>query len=395
MKRPAILGGEPPASPLPISEPTLPDLGCYVRELEGIFASRQITNGPWVRRLEERAAERLGVPEVVAVSSATSGLILVAKLLGLRGRVILPSFTFPATMHILLWNGLSPVLVDCDPETFNIDPQEVERVADGTIAAVVPVYIFGNAPDWPRLEPVLSRRRIRCMSDAAHALGTRLGTRMAGGFGDAEVFSLAPTKVTVSGEGGLIATHDRNLARDLRVARNYGNPGDYDCVVAGLNARQSELHALLGFLCLERLEENIARRGAIVRRYRDGLGGIPGIAFQRIAADCRSTHNYFAVRVQRAAFGLDNRELMRALDRDLIRSKIYFHPPIHKQSRFADLPGLQGSFPRTDRVCAEVLCLPLFTHMGDADADRVVEAVRSCHEHAPEVRRRLADEDGR
>jgi len=389
MMRLAILGGQPPAATVPISQPTLPDFSPYAEELEKIFTTRQITNGRWVRKLEEEAARFLAVPEVVAVSCATSGLILVAKLLGLRGKVLLPSFTFPATLHILLWNRLEPVLVDCDPETFNIDPAELSARYDEDVTAVVPVYIFGNSPDWDRLEPVMERLNLRCFSDAAHALGTRLGDRRAGGFGDAEIFSLAPTKVTVAGEGGLIATKNSALARDLRIARNYGNPGSYDCEFTGLNARQSEIHALLGVMSLEQTAVNIARRSELVQRYLTGFEGLAGIRFQSISSNCRSTHNYFAIRIDGRSFGLTNLQLLRALDADGIQSRIYFHPPLHRQSHFADLPGLKGEFPNTDRICEEVLCLPLFSHMSDGEVDRVIETVHACGEQAEEVRRAL------
>lgn len=387
---PAILGGTTPRDVIPISEPTLPELSDFTRELEGIFASRQITNDRWVRRLEEEAARMLDVPEVVALSSATSGLILVAKLLGLRGKVALPSFTFPATLHALLWNGLEPVLVDCDAESFNIDADAAGSAFDEGACCVVPVYIFGNAPDWGRLEPMIAARGVHAFSDAAHALGTRVGARAAGNFGDAEIFSLAPTKVTISGEGGLIATRNRELARDLRIARNYGNPGSYDCLFAGLNARQSEIHALLGTLSLAQTESHIARREALVAQYRAGLRDVPGLGFQRIASDCRSTHNYFAVRIRADEFGLSNRELQSALDADAVRSKIYFYPPLHRQTQFQHLPGFQSRYPNTDRVCEEVLCLPLYSHMTDAALERVVSTVRALQAAAPAVREAIA-----
>jgi dTDP-4-amino-4,6-dideoxygalactose transaminase len=387
---PAVLGGRAPGDVIPISEPTLPELSDFTRELEGIFASRQITNDRWVRRLEEEAARMLGVPDVVALSSATSGLILVAKLLGLQGKVALPSFTFPATLHALLWNGLEPILVDCDPESFNIDVEGTACALDAGACCVVPVYIFGNAPDWGRLEPLITGREIRAFSDAAHALGTRVGSRAAGSFGDAEIFSLAPTKVTVSGEGGLVATRNRELARELRIARNYGNPGSYDCLFAGLNARQSEIHALLGTLSLAQTDTHIARREALVGQYRAGLNALPGLKFQSIASDCRSTHNYFAVRIQAEEFGLTNRELQQALDADAIRSKIYFYPPLHRQSRFQHVAGLRGQFPNTDRVCDEVLCLPLYSHMTYMALERVVRTVRAVQASAPAVREAIA-----
>lgn len=386
MMRPAILGGPVPETALPISQPTLPDFDAYTGPLREIFESRSITNDRWVRRLEEAAAEYLGVPEVVSLANATSGLILVAKLLGIKGKVLLPSFTFPATLHALLWNGLEPLLVDCDPDSFNIDPEDAERRIASGVTAIFPVYIFGNAPDWARIDALRRRHGLRALSDAAHAFGTRAGGKMAGSFADAEIFSFAPTKVTVSGEGGLVATRDAALARELRIARNYGNPGDYDCTMAGLNARQSEIHALLGYLSMRQTELHIARREALVNRYRSGLAGLEGLRFQRIDPSCRSTHNYFAVRIDAERFGLSNAEMKTALERNRIHTKIYFHPPLHRQSRFGHLPGLRGEFPNTDQVCREVLCLPLYSHMRDDDVDRVVETIRSLRAEAPSVR---------
>lgn len=390
MRELAILTGRAPgAPPIPVSQPTLPPFEEYAARLREVFESRQITNHRLVRELEEKAAAYLGCAEVVAMANATSGLVLVARVLGLTGEVCLPTFTFPATLHALLWNGLRPRLVDCDPETFNLDPDSLAAAAGPETSGVVPVYIFGNCPDWDRLEPLLRRRGLLAFSDAAHALGSRWDGRMAGTFGDAEVFSLAPTKVTVAGEGGLVATNRVELARELRVARNYGNPGNYDCVVAGLNARQSELHALLALLSLERTEEAVDRRHRLVARYREELEGVDGISFQRIDPRCRTTYNYISVRIDRERFGLTNEEVRTALEAEGIQSKIYFAPPLHRQSRFTHLFHGQGPFPGTERVLGEVLCLPLFTHMEEEAVDRVAAALRSCGGRAEEVRRAL------
>lgn len=394
MRELSILSGRPRQAPdVPVSQPTLPPADAYVGPLREIFESHQITNDRWVRRLEERAAEYLGCAEVVAMANATSGLILTAKLLDLTGEVCLPTFTFPATLHALLWNGLKARLVDCDPETMNLDPASASAALEHGASCLVPVYIFGNSPDWDRLTPEIRRRGISCFSDAAHAFGTRWNETMAGGFGDAEVFSLAPTKVTVAGKGGLVATRNRELARELRVARNYGNPGDYDCVLAGLNARQSELHALLACLNLESTEEAISRRHALADRYRSALADLPGVGFQKIDPRCRSTFNYFALRIDRDRFGLSNRQIQTALAAEGIQSKIYFSPPLHRQSRFLDLFEGQGPFPGTDRVLREVLCLPFFTHMTDETLDRVAETVRECGAQADRLCALITDEE--
>ncbi len=382
----AILSGKPPEMHFPVSQPTLPPFEEYAGPLKEVFASRMITNGRWVRELEARAAAYIGCSEVVALANATSGLVLVPKVLGLAGEACLPTFTFPATLHALLWNGLKPRLVDSDPETFNIDPSALEAALAGGAKTVLPVYIFGNSPDWDRLTPLIEKRDLVFISDAAHALGTRWGDGMAGTFGKAEIFSLAPTKVTVAGEGGLVATNDPALASELRVARNYGNPGDYDCVIAGLNARLSELHALLAHLCLGRTEEAIGRRHALVSRYRSALEDLPGCSFQKIDPRCRSTYNYFAVLIDGERFGLTNAELHDALEADGIQSKIYFAPPLHRQTRFTHLFEGQGPFPGAEHILSQVLCLPLYQHMEDAIVDQIAGVVRACHEHAEEVR---------
>lgn len=386
MRELSILSGKPPEMHLPVSQPTLPPFEEYAAPLKEIFASRMLTNDRWVRELEARAAAYIGCSEVVALANATSGLVLVPKVLGLTGEACLPTFTFPATLHALLWNGLTPRLVDSDPETFNIDPASLETALSGGAKTVLPVYIFGNSPDWDRLTPMIEKRDLVFMSDAAHALGTRWGDGMAGTFGKAEIFSLAPTKVTVAAEGGLVATNDATLARELRIARNYGNPGNYDCVIAGLNARLSELHALLANLCLGRTEEAIARRHALVSRYRAALDGLPGCSYQRIDRRCRTTYNYFAVLIDGDRFGLTNAELHDALEAEGIQSKIYFAPPLHRQTRFTHLFEGQGPFPGAERVLSRVLCLPLYQHMEDDIVDRIADVVRACHARAEEVR---------
>jgi len=379
----AFLTGTTSGRPfLPISQPTLPDVEAYTAGVREIFASHQITNERRVRDLEAKAAGYLGCREVVALANATSGLVLLARLLGMKGDVCLPSFTFPATLHALLWNNLKPRLIYCDPETFNISPESLEAGLASGARGAVPVYIFGNSPDWERLQPILARHGASCYSDAAHGLGTRWDGVMAGNFGDAEVFSLAPTKVTVAGEGGLVATNNPELAGALRIARNYGNPGDYDCVVAGLNARMTELHAWLATLSLDGTEAAIDRRHQLVARYRAGLEGVPGIGFQKMDRRCRTTYNYVAVLLEPGAFGLSNRQVKKILEAEGIQCRIYFAPPLHRQSRFTHLFEGQGPFPGTDAVLERVLCLPLYTHMSDDSVDYVVEVLRACHSQA-------------
>lgn len=361
-----------------ISRPWCPNVDALVPELSAMLESGQLTNGKQVRRFEEAVRDRLGHEglHVVALSSNTSGMILAWRALATAGEVLVPAFTFPATAHALLWNGLTPVLVDCDPDTFNIDVADARRKCTERTVGIAPVYIFGNAPDWEAIEALCTERNLRCVADAAHAFGTRVGSAPAGAFGDCEVFSLAPTKVLTTAEGGLVVTRDSELARQLERTRNYGNPGDYNCRELGMNARMTEVHALIGIHALPEHEKQLVRRDTLAERYRETLGSIPGISFQRIAPHVRSTHNYFAIRIEPEVFGARNADVQRVLAENGIESKIYFHPPIHEQSLYASLSD-GTDLPNTAWLCARILCLPLTAHVTEADIVRIGETIRS------------------
>ena len=212
---PAIRGGSPLFEKLlPIVQPELP---AAVRQngaagmFDEILHSGLLTNSKWVQAFERKAADMLDVAECVAVSSCTSGLMLVLRCLNLEGEVILPSFTFFASGHAILWNGMEPVLVDCDPGTFLIDPQEVRQAITPRTAAIMAVHTFGNPAPVEELEAIADEHGLALLVDAAHGFGARVGACPIGGAGSAEVFSLSPTKLLVAGEGGLIATNDRRL----------------------------------------------------------------------------------------------------------------------------------------------------------------------------------------
>src|SRR5207253_4294834 len=172
---------------------------------------------------------------------------------------------------------------------------------------------FGTPCDVEGLAEVAGRRGLRLFFDAAHAFGTRVVDHPVGRFGDAEVFSLSPTKVLLSGEGGIIATNDDLLAERCRIGRDYGNPGDYDCIFVGLNARMSELHAVLASASLEGLDERIDRRNRLAELYKNELAAVPGIRFPRIALGDRSTFKDFTIMVDADGFGIDSVDLATLL----------------------------------------------------------------------------------
>jgi dTDP-4-amino-4,6-dideoxygalactose transaminase len=241
-------------------------------------------------------------------------------------------------------------------------------------------HTYGNPADAAALAEVARRNGVRLFFDAAHAFGSRLGRRPVGGLGDGEVFSLSPTKVMVAAEGGLIATNDDMLAERCRIGRDYGNPGDYDCLFVGLNARMSEVHAAIALASLEGLEERIVERNELADRYHQALGRVPGVSFPQVRTGDRSTFKDLTILVEPGLFGGTADELASALEAEGIESKRYYSPPVHAMRAYRTGVAPNGNLRTTDWAAERVLSLPMWFGMTD-EPDMVAEAVARIQRH--------------
>jgi dTDP-4-amino-4,6-dideoxygalactose transaminase len=359
--------------------PTLPNLATVIENYREAFENGIITNAQCVARFEERSAEYLGVRHCVAVSSCTSGLMLVMRALELTGEVIVPSFTFFATGHAIRWNGLRPVLADCDRATWNVDVEDIESKITSQTSAIVAVHMYGNPNNVQALERVASRHGLRLIFDAAHAFGSKRQGIPLGRFGDAEVFSLSPTKLLVAGEGGLVATNDARLAQALRVMRNYGDSGTYDPEWIGMNARMSEFNAALALAGLPAIEEKIARRNTIAQIYNERLSRLPGLSFQSVHHEDVHTFKDYSIRVDKSEFGLDRNELAAALLAENIETKKYFYPPLHEQKLYKQFKTV--GLPATEFVADHILSLPIYESLSDHIVERIAETITRIHSY--------------
>jgi FlaA1/EpsC-like NDP-sugar epimerase/dTDP-4-amino-4,6-dideoxygalactose transaminase len=381
----ALLSGASPDGPgLPFARPARPPLDRVLQRVARSYDSGQLTNGALVRELEERIADRLRVDHVVAVSSCTSGLMLVVQALveGRPGPVVLPSFTFSASAHAVAWNGRTPRFVECDPHTYQIDLDHAEAALDGA-SALMPTHVFGAPCSPEAVEKLAAVTGMPVVFDAAHAIGATFHERPIGGFGDAEVFSLTPTKPMVAGEGGLIATHDADLAARLRLGRDYGNPGNYDTRFVGLNARMSEFHAAMALESLGLLDRTLARRRELAMRYVAGLADVPGIRTQVVPLADVSTYKDFTIAVDADQFGIDRNQLVAVLAAEGIDTRNYFDPPVHRQHAYRSEPAL--CLPTTEAVSRGVVSLPIYPDLSIDDVNVVIKAIWLAHEHAEAV----------
>jgi dTDP-4-amino-4,6-dideoxygalactose transaminase len=368
-------------------KPTLPSYDSLSAQVAELFETGMLTAGPSAVEFESRLAEHLGVEHVVATSSCTTGLILAMRALGLEGEVIVPSFTFMATVHPVAWNGCTPVFVDIDPETWNIDPAAVERSITPRTSAIVGVHLLGTPANISALEDIAKRHGLRLVFDAAHGFGSLYRGKPLGGNGDVEVFSATPTKVLNAVEGGIVATNDAEIARLVRVARNYGNPGDYGSDLVGLNGRMPEFNAIVGMKSLEMLEGNVQRRQEIAATYHERLGALPGITFQKHDAGDRCSFKEFSLTVDEKPFGMSRGVLAEALKAEGIDSRFYYDPPVHKHKVYAHLArSYEGKLPVTDSVAERTITIPIYSHMDDPMVDGICQAVERAHANAEELR---------
>ncbi|MFG1943302.1 DegT/DnrJ/EryC1/StrS family aminotransferase [Nonomuraea sp. NPDC048826] len=345
--------------------------------VDDALATGSLTLGPTGARLEELAGRELG-RGVAAVSSGSSALEIALRIVGVAGRTVLvPANTFFATAASAVRAGAAVDFVDLEPDGLGMDPEGLRAAlaAHGDVAAVVPVHLAGALPDsLAEVLAICADQGVAVVEDAAHALGSSLGGRPAGAFGRLAAFSLYPTKVVTSGEGGLLTAGPDDLDRARRL-RDHGKRSFEENLHGdlGSNWRMSEPHAAVGLTHLARLAELLAERRALAARYDEGLAGVPALSRPAISARCSTNHyKYLALLPE----GVDRAALKRRLREGGVRlaGEVY-DVPLHHQPYFADRFG-DRSFPRAEAFAARHICLPIFPGMTAAQQDRVVQALR-------------------
>lgn len=374
-EKPAIAGGKPVFEELlPIVRPALASFEEVEQDVKGIIASGMLTKGKHLAALEEEAAGVLGVRHAVGVSSCTAGLMLIFKALGLEGEVIVPSFTFMASVSSIVWAGLRPVFAEVREETTNLDPAAAEAAITPRTCAMVAVHNFGNPAEIDALEKIAEKHGLALVFDAAHGFGTMYNGRPVGGSGKAESFSMSPTKLVIAGEGGIVTTNDDELARRVRVGREYGNSGGYDTEFPGLNARLAEVNALLARRSLTAVEEAASHRNRLADLMRNRLGGLPGISFQHVRPQDRCSYKDFSIFVDGERFGMGRDRLAESLRAENVDTRKYYDPPAHLHTAYARYSG-GAHLPVTDRLSGRALSLPIHSRMSTETAEKVCHAV--------------------
>ena len=392
----AILGGNPAfADPRHVGTPFIPPRELLHASLDDILDARWLTNnGPFVHKLEQLLADRHGVTHAVAMCNATIALQLLFRALGLKGEIIVPSFTFIATAHAATWEKLEPRFVEISPETHCIDPAAAAAAISTKTAALVGVNLWGQPCDVARLGQIANDAGIPLVLDAAQALGCQtkhLSREQPTAVGAvASVISLHATKVVSSLEGGAILTNDEALAEELRRLRNFGFAG-YDTVVSlGTNAKLNEFSAAFAIRGLECLD-NIIQHNRIIRlMYQESLADLPGVSFHDPPTSPTANHHYAVLMVDPTDCPLSRDELMFALWAENVLARRYFYPGCHRMEPYASrLASWQPHLPVTEAVAASVLVLPASSAVSPQDVELISQRIRQALQQHDDVRERL------
>lgn len=357
----------------------MPKLNSIQGKLKDVFKTGIITDGKYVRKFEEQCAKFLKTKNVVAVSSGTSALILAIKCLNLKGEVILPSFTFTSGGHSLLWCQLAPVFADINPKTFNIDPDSIESKITQKTSAIIATHVFSNPCEIAKIQKIAQKHKLKVIYDAAHAFGSKYKGKSVANFGDIVIFSLTPTKVLTTGEGGLIITRNKKMAEILRSGRNNGDSFNRKEEFLGITARMNEFSAILGLEGLKILNKSLERRQKLASLYKKELANISGISFQQIADFNLSVYKDFTILVDKEKFGKTRDDLLRELLRNGIGAKVYFYPPLHKKEVYKG--HKKTNLSNTDLVSSQIMSLPFYSYMPEKDIIKVCSVIKKLHKN--------------
>ena len=362
--------------PIYVTQPYLPPLEEFIPYLEKIWASKWLTNnGQFHQELERALGDYLGVEHIALFANGTIALITALQSLRVTGEVITTPYSFVATSHALIWNGIKPVFVDIRPDTLNLDPEKIEAAITPQTTAILPVHCYGRPCEVDAIQEIADTYNLKVIYDAAHAFGVRDAGGSVLRHGDLSVLSFHATKVFNTFEGGAIVCPDAKTKTRIDYLKNFGHASEVSVVAPGINGKMSEVNAAFGLLQLRHIDAALDRRGEIDAAYRARLDGVAGITCMPRTRVGRSNYSYFPILVE-PDYAISRDGLYQKLKDHGIHPRRYFYPLISEFSMYRGLPSSQP-----DRLSAaaaasqKILCLPIYPDLDPADVERIADLI--------------------
>jgi dTDP-4-amino-4,6-dideoxygalactose transaminase len=364
------------SKPIFVTKPFLPPLSEFLPALESIWESHILTNGgPYHQQFEAELCDYLDVKYVSLFTNATIALITALQVLEIAGEVITTPFSFVATSHSLLWNNLTPVFVDVDRNTLNLDPAKIEAAITQKTTAILPVHCYGNPCDVEAIELIAEKYNLKVIYDAAHAFGVKCHCGSILNHGDLSILSFHATKAFNTFEGGAIISS--NLETKLRIdsLKNFGIESDTSVKIAGINGKMSEFNAALGILQLKYFEDVVAKRKQIAQTYQSRLEAVEGIEIVGPFEQLQPNYSYFPILVT-DKFRMTRDELFDSLKIAGIYTRRYFYPLISTFSMYQRLPSSDvTNLSVAHDASRKILCLPIYPGLETALIDKICSLI--------------------
>lgn len=361
-----------------VTQPTLPPLEDFIPYLQDIWGSKILTNcGPYHQKLEKALCDYLGVNYLSLVSNGTLGLVTALQALRITGQVITTPYSFVATAHSLLWNGVDPVFVDIDPNTLNMDPSKIEAAITPHTTAIMPVHCYGQPCDVAEIQKIADNYNLRVIYDAAHSFGVKDDGGSILRHGDLSVVSFHATKVFNTFEGGAIICPDAKTKQRIDYLKNFGFADETTVVAPGINGKMSELNAAMGLLQIKHVDNAIAKRRLVAERYVKGLKDVKGISLLKTSSNYIGNYSYFPIMVSKD-YWMSRDELYQKLKDKNIYARRYFYPLITEFPMYRGLASAAaGKLPSATDAAKSVICLPIYPSLMASQIDHIVDTIKN------------------
>ncbi|MDN3920944.1 DegT/DnrJ/EryC1/StrS family aminotransferase [Roseateles violae] len=363
--------------PIYVTQPQLPALQDFTQLLGQIWDSKVLTNGgPFHQQLEGALCDYLGVKHLALFTNATIALVTALQALRVTGEVITTPYSFVATAHSLLWNGIKPVFVDIDPDTLNLDPAKIEAAITPQTTAIMPVHCYGNPCNVAEIQRIADIYGLKVIYDAAHAFAVNIDSGSILNHGDLSVLSFHATKVFNTFEGGAIICPDAKMKQRIDHLKNFGFVDETTVVAPGINGKMNEMQAAFGLLQLRDIDAAIDARQAIDARYRTALNGVPGVQCVSNTAASRTNYSYFPILID-SKYPETRDNLYFRLRQHDIYARRYFYPLITDFPMYRGLASASPSnLPVAKKIAEQVICLPIYPNLTEADQSRIIAVIR-------------------
>ena len=365
-------------SNITVTSPLLPKLEDLHGLMQDIWNRKWITNmGHYHELLEAELAKYIGVEYISLFTNGTLPLITALQALELtKGEVITTPYSFVATTHSIWWNQLTPVFVDVEPSTGNIDPEKIEAAITENTVAIMPVHVYGQPCDNERIDAIAKKHNLKVIYDAAHAFGVRKNGESVLKWGDISTLSFHATKVFGTIEGGALVCHSKEMKQKIDYLRNFGFEDEVTVVEPGINGKMDEVRSAFGLLNLKQVDAAIDARHAVADMYRRVIDGIEGLTYFPELKDVRYNYGYFPILVDESKYGMSRDELYAKLKKNGILGRRYFYPLISTFTPYNTYPSATAiNLPVATKMADQVLCLPMHHALSDDDIKRILECI--------------------